>query len=594
MPGYIYGCPSPLSRLRLAKKNGQIDAHIYDEYLANCIDELTKRLFNILANEAISDLDQAYLKDTIRTQLKTLYVEIDQNIAEKTYEFKEDFMDEDFQEYGYFEILGDIQYEFENAESLVEIDQYVDEMPSEFVADFMDEDFGDTILSDHQSRDGMEKDITDLFKSFNLERNAQRHLSDCFDLAFCAKASESDQSAAHLQAMKDNGVTDIPGVLRDASVDSAQSLYDFTGLSVPELIKTTKRAVKISSYGLLKATLDVIKARNVHITASDWRYMMDDALNRCEPSIIKQCLHIKNKSQRSWLEHFNQNDPVLMRDLLMRSIDMDKYYGKLRSNDYRLQILLDSEVNVNVNVEDTYGNTALISAASIGGFESAVNQLIKAGADVNAKNKRGETALICASMNEHEEVVEELIKARANIYARNNGGVTALMMACDRGHERVVSKLCAAGVDINAKDNTGLTALMIACERGKTVVVEHLLKAIKIDIKAKNEKGETALIIACQTDKLKIVSALMRAGADVFNRGPGKFPSQYANESSNENITNLVNLERQRRIDRISQMQRASREASTASNTNATTQALTELTTAATEIDHQTRPGPSL
>ena len=519
--------------------------------------------------------------------------------------------------------------------------------------------------------DSYRGDINQVFKRFNREKNAERHLRNCFDLAFCAKASESDQSAAHLQAMKDNGVTDIPGVLRDASVDSAQSLYDFTGLSVPELIKTTKRAVKISSYGLLKATLDVIKARNVHITASDWRYMMDDALNRCEPSIIKQCLHIKNKSQRSWLEHFNQNDPVLMRDLLMRSIDMDKYYGKLRSNDYRLQILLDSEVNVNVNVEDTYGNTALISAASIGGFESAVNQLIKAGADVNAKNKRGETALICASMNEHEEVVEELIKARANIYARNNGGVTALMMACDRGHERVVSKLCAAGVDINAKDNTGLTALMIACERGKTVVVEHLLKAIKIDIKAKNEKGETALmyasrgeriawmrasheghetiveklitagadinakskdgdtalmmacqrqnekivsalitagadieaknekgetalIIACQTDKLKIVSALMRAGADVFNRGPGKFPSQYANESSNENITNLVNLERQRRIDRISQMQRASREASTASNTNATTQALTELTTAATEIDHQTRPGPSL
>ena len=64
-------------------------------------------------------------------------------------------------------------------------------------------------------------EIQGLFSDFNQEENAQRHLSDCFDLAFCANALESDQSAARLQALKDSGVTDIPGVLRGASVDSA-------------------------------------------------------------------------------------------------------------------------------------------------------------------------------------------------------------------------------------------------------------------------------------------------------------------------------------------------------------------------------------
>ena len=67
---------------------------------------------------------------------------------------------------------------------------------------------------------------------------------------------------------------------------------------------------------------------------------------------------------------------------------------------------------------------------------------------------------------------------------------------------------------------------MIACERGKTVVVEHLLKAIKIDIKAKNEKGETALMYASRGERRAflrgsheghetIVEKLITAGADI-------------------------------------------------------------------------------
>ena len=294
VPGYIFGCPSPISLLRLAKKNGQIDAHIYDEYLANCIDELTKRLFNIVANEAISDLDQAYLKDTIRNQLKTLYVEIDQNIAEKTYEFKEDFMDEDFQESGYFEILGDTQYEFENAESLVKIDQYVAEMTSEFVAD----------LSDNQSRDGMEPEIADLwnlFRSFNLERNAERHLGDCFDLAFCAKASESDQSAARLQTLKERGVLKIAGVRPHVSVDNARELCALDKYGLDVLIATAENAVMSPSYGLLAATLQTLEKKNLYMQEETWIAMVKDALRGDDPSTIRQCLRIENKAKKRFI-----------------------------------------------------------------------------------------------------------------------------------------------------------------------------------------------------------------------------------------------------------------------------------------------------
>ena len=76
--GYTYGCASPISRIRLAQKNRQIDSHItedaeaissYDKNLDNCVNELTERLSNYVAScfklhmdEAISDLDQANVK----------------------------------------------------------------------------------------------------------------------------------------------------------------------------------------------------------------------------------------------------------------------------------------------------------------------------------------------------------------------------------------------------------------------------------------------------------------------------------------------------------------------------------------------------
>jgi ankyrin repeat protein len=92
---------------------------------------------------------------------------------------------------------------------------------------------------------------------------------------------------------------------------------------------------------------------------------------------------------------------------------------------------------------------------------AAVEALLAKGADVNAKDAFGMTALEAASETGHLDVVQALIDRGADVNAKDNGGLTALIRASLLGHLDVVQALIAKGADVNAKTTIGgLTALM--------------------------------------------------------------------------------------------------------------------------------------
>lgn len=62
-------------------------------------------------------------------------------------------------------------------------------------------------------------------------------------------------------------------------------------------------------------------------------------------------------------------------------------------------------MRADVNAKNKYGNTALMDAVFIGGLE-VVKYLIKRGADVNAKDKYGDTELMKAASMGNLEVVK--------------------------------------------------------------------------------------------------------------------------------------------------------------------------------------------
>jgi len=128
-----------------------------------------------------------------------------------------------------------------------------------------------------------------------------------------------------------------------------------------------------------------------------------------------------------------------------------------------------------VNAQDEDGTSALMAAAAKG-YTKIVQELLAKGADVNAQDEDGYTALMWAAWNDDIEIVSTLLAKGAAVNAKDGGGNTALMLAADNDHLEIVSALLAAGADVNAQDKDGHTALMFAAWKGHTEIAQ-LLKA---------------------------------------------------------------------------------------------------------------------
>lgn len=97
--------------------------------------------------------------------------------------------------------------------------------------------------------------------------------------------------------------------------------------------------------------------------------------------------------------------------------------------------------------------------------------------DVNAQDSNGNTALICAICGNHENIIQILLQLPGlNINLENYSGHTALMWAAFRSSENIVRfMLQLAEIDIFAQDNEGKTALDWAKDGNKS----HNIQAIK-------------------------------------------------------------------------------------------------------------------
>ena len=89
-------------------------------------------------------------------------------------------------------------------------------------------------------------------------------------------------------------------------------------------------------------------------------------------------------------------------------------------------------------------NKQLIEAC-IDGNLAEVNRLIKDGANPNAVDKDGDTALMQAAWKGHAEIAKILLSAGANPDAARDDGTTALHVAAHYGYTEVAKVLLAAG-----------------------------------------------------------------------------------------------------------------------------------------------------
>ncbi|WP_265039211.1 ankyrin repeat domain-containing protein [Wolbachia endosymbiont (group A) of Yponomeuta plumbellus] len=89
-----------------------------------------------------------------------------------------------------------------------------------------------------------------------------------------------------------------------------------------------------------------------------------------------------------------------------------------------------------------------------------VELLVEKGANVNAKDIEGYTALHLAVTEKRLEIVRELIKSGGNVNAEEYGNkCTPLHLACMIGEKEIVKELVKAGGEIEQADKFGMTAM---------------------------------------------------------------------------------------------------------------------------------------
>jgi len=160
--------------------------------------------------------------------------------------------------------------------------------------------------------------------------------------------------------------------------------------------------------------------------------------------------------------------------------------------------------------------TAPVADAAMARDREAIKTLLKNGADVNAAQGDGMTALHWAARNGDAELTQMLLFAGANVKATTRlGGYTPLMMAADQGHATVIAALLSGGADAKAANALGTTALMLAAQSGNAQAVTTLVEnGAEIEAKEKTF-GQTPLMFAASMNRVDAIKALLKAGANV-------------------------------------------------------------------------------
>jgi ankyrin repeat protein len=162
------------------------------------------------------------------------------------------------------------------------------------------------------------------------------------------------------------------------------------------------------------------------------------------------------------------------------------------------------------------GDSPVADAAMRGDAET-VRTLLREGADVNAAQGDGMTALHWAAERGDAVLAEVLLYAGANVGAVTRlGDYTPLHLAAKAGNAPVLETLIVAGSDVDAVTATGgVTALHFASASSSPDAVAVLLRHGAALNARETRWGQTPLMFAVALNRVEAVRVLVEHGADV-------------------------------------------------------------------------------
>jgi ankyrin repeat protein len=217
-----------------------------------------------------------------------------------------------------------------------------------------------------------------------------------------------------------------------------------------------------------------------------------------------------------------------------------------------------------INEKTMFNETPLIAAAARGNVK-LVKLLLEKGADINAANCYGCTALIKAMENDDSEVrnslLEALLQKKPELDVFNYKFESPLTLAVRKNDKKAVETLLKAGADIDAfqvwapihfaanfadpemidllcRYNVNINALAAGAlfpateiairYSGKKIPILKALIKNGIDLSLQDVQGDTALHVAAEVGDEEIIKLLLESGADkclTIKNNHGKYPA---------------------------------------------------------------------
>lgn len=170
-----------------------------------------------------------------------------------------------------------------------------------------------------------------------------------------------------------------------------------------------------------------------------------------------------------------------------------------RGDETMIEMLIGS--GANINSQDQVGNSPIHNAANLGSPQT-LSALLRLGASANSSSpQHSATPLMLLAQGgpideaQSLEMLRILLDAGAELNATDRRGFTAVHMAAFMGHDAMLDALIGAGADVNLHAKDGSTALHFAAMGNQKRTAKYLL-GIGFPKELKNASGETAFELA--------------------------------------------------------------------------------------------------
>lgn len=173
------------------------------------------------------------------------------------------------------------------------------------------------------------------------------------------------------------------------------------------------------------------------------------------------------------------------------------------------------------------GMTVLHYAAYFGN-EAVVDYVLKNGADLNTKERRGLTPVWFSVSGGRPEMLKKLIALGADLKITNPAGDNMLFRVATGGNPEVVRILLQNGFQAGEKNKAG-TPPVVAAAHNNALDVVKLLESNGADLRAASETGSTILHESAASGKTDVLAYALDKGLDVNARDANNLtPLQWA------------------------------------------------------------------